>query len=124
MVRARPVSKSITAPAGLGHQLRARERVAAVVAGRSFTYWIRLSGLPVSASTLLHDLDVRQRPVAADVVDLAVAALLQHRQNAAAVVFDVQPVAHLHAVAVDRQRSSSALAIISGINFSGNWYGP
>jgi len=40
-------------------------------------------------------------------------------------IFDIQPVPHLHAIPINGSaRFSMALAIISGISFSGNWYGP
>ena len=40
-------------------------------------------------------------------------------------VLDPEPVANLAAVAVDRQLlPASALVVISGISFSGYWYGP
>ena len=52
----------------------------------------------------LHHLDVLALVGAADVVGLAGAAVHQHRVDAAAEVLDVEPVADLAAVAVDRQR--------------------
>ena len=52
----------------------------------------------------LDHLDVLALVGAADVVGLAGAALHQHRVDAAAEVLDVEPVADLLAVAVDRQR--------------------
>ena len=57
------------------------------------------------------DLDIRLFVVAADVVDLAVGALVQHGVDRRAVVGDVQPVADLHAVAVDGQRLAG-LAVV------------
>jgi hypothetical protein len=40
-------------------------------------------------------------------------------------VLYVEPVAHVEAVAIDRQRlAGQRLVIISGMSFSGNWRGP
>ena len=52
----------------------------------------------------VHDFDVGLFVPAADVVDLAELASFQHAADGAAVVLHIQPVAHLHAVAVNRQR--------------------
>ena len=49
------------------------------------------------------DLDVRLLAVAADVVGLARLAAVKHAPQGPAVVLDEQPVADVHAVAVDRQ---------------------
>src|SRR3546814_20110957 len=57
-----------------------------------------------SSDVSSSDLDVALLAVAADVVGLAGAALGQHRGQGAGVVFDVQQVAHVLALAVDRQR--------------------
>ena len=47
------------------------------------------------------------------------------RENRAAVVVHVEPVADVEAVAVDRERlPSTAFRIVRGTIFSGNWYGP
>ncbi len=50
-----------------------------------------------------HDLDVRALVGAADVVGLARRAVLEDVADGAREVLDVEPVAHVHAVAVDRQ---------------------
>ena len=50
----------------------------------------------------MGELAVGQLGAAADVVDLPVAPLLGHELDAAAVVVDVQPVAHVQPVAVER----------------------
>ena len=59
--------------------------------------------LPGRPQDLLHYLDIRQRPVAPDVVDLTRAAVFEQRGQSAAVVFDEQPIPNLHSVAVDRK---------------------
>jgi hypothetical protein len=70
----------------------------------------------------VDDLEVGALAAAAEVVLLAGPPALERRQHPAAVVLDVEPVAHVAAVAVDRQRRPSrAFRIISGISFSGNW---
>ena len=51
-----------------------------------------------------RDLDVRRLLAAADVVRLAGASLPQRQLDPGAVVLDEEPVAHLRAVAVERQR--------------------
>ena len=51
----------------------------------------------------MHDVDVRFFVPAADVVDLAQLARFKYPANGAAVVFNVQPVADLLAIAVHRQ---------------------
>ena len=51
----------------------------------------------------MHDVDVRFFVPAADVVDLAQLARFKYPANGAAVVFNVQPVADLLTIAVDRQ---------------------
>jgi hypothetical protein len=51
--------------------------------------------------------------------------VLEHVTDPAAEVLDVEPVADLLAVAVDGSGSACrALRIISGMSFSGYWYGP
>jgi hypothetical protein len=73
----------------------------------------------------VHDLDVLLLGIAADVVGLTDAALCQHGADRRTVIANEQPVADLLAIAIDRQRlAGSALAIISGMSFSGKWYGP
>ena len=91
-------------PAELVAQLLGGERVAAVVAGAVGDV---LDQRLVAAGQLDHPLDhldVLALVGAADVVGLAGAALHQHGVDAAAEVLDVEPVADLAAVAVDRQR--------------------
>ena len=56
------------------------------------------------AQIVLHDLEVLHLGVAADVIGLADAAAREHARIGAAVVADVQPVAHVRAIAVHRQR--------------------
>src|SRR4051794_13986636 len=90
-------------PAELRAELVRAERVAAVVPGA-----VRhvLDQRLVAAGQLedaVDHIDVLALVGAADVVRLARAAALQHRVDAAAEVLDIQPVAHLAAVAVDGQ---------------------
>ena len=104
-VRSRPSAKWTCAsqPSSLA-QLVGGERVAAVVAGAVGDV---LDQRLVGAGQLDHPLDhldVLALVGAADVVGLAGPALHQHRVDAAAEVLDVEPVADLLAVAVDRQR--------------------
>ena len=61
----------------------------------------RRAGQVEDAADDLHVLAL----LAADVVDLARRAVAQHELDAGAVVVDVQPLAALAAVAVDRQRA-------------------
>ena len=51
----------------------------------------------------LDDLDVGFFVMAAEVVDLADSSLFQHRQNAAAMILDVQPVADVEPLSVNRE---------------------
>ena len=55
----------------------------------------------------MDEVDVAQLVVPADVVDLTGGALVQDEIDGAAVVFDIQPVADVEAVAVDRDRFTS-----------------
>src|SRR5215207_8607185 len=48
-----------------------------------------------------HDLDIWLLVQAADIVGLADAAFLQHEPDRGGVIFDIEPVADLHAVPVD-----------------------
>src|SRR4051812_12111222 len=91
-------------PAELRPDLLGRQRVAAVVT-RAVGHVLD-QGL-VAARQLddaLDDVDVLVLARAADVVDLAGAAALERRVDRAREVLDVEPVADLAAVAVDRQR--------------------
>ena len=85
-------------------QLRGVERVAAVVARA-----VRDRGderrRPVEgAQDAVRQVEVGGRVPAADVVGVAAAAALDQQVDGAAVIVDVQPVAHVEAVAVERQR--------------------
>ena len=100
-------------PAELAVDLGAINGVAAVVAGAIGDVGdlglVRLAVgarglLPEQGADRLHDLDVRFFVHPADVVGLAGAALVQHEPDGAGVVLDIEPVADLHAVTVDRQR--------------------
>jgi hypothetical protein len=99
-------------PAELALDLARVDRVAPVVAGpvgdvrdqAAVRTWRIGSHLVEQGADGLDDLDVRLLVPAADVVGLADAAARQHLADRGAVVRDVEPVAHLHAVAVDRQR--------------------
>ena len=73
-----------------------------------------LSGVtgPISAGAQLieqgahrfHNLNVGLFVPATHVVGFAQAAAFQHTSNGTAVVFDIQPIAHLHAITIHRQR--------------------
>src|SRR6266480_967626 len=76
-------------PAGLGGQLGARKRVAAVVPGPILDRLDEAFGHPGRRQNLAHDLEIRQRAVPADVVDLPIASLIKSSPNAAAVVVDI-----------------------------------
>src|SRR5579883_1971027 len=91
-------------PSGLPHQLFARKRIAPVVPGPVRDVLDQALGLSGEREHLAHHLQIGQRAVAADVVDLAGAPAPQDFENAAAMVVHVEPVADLHAVAVNRQR--------------------
>ena len=52
----------------------------------------------------MDDVDVRLLVPATDVVGLTQVACVQHAADGAAMVFDVEPVADLHTVAIHRQR--------------------
>ena len=119
-------------PAQRSLDLAGVDGVAAVVAGavldesRSATSTGRGAGPAATRSTIAadgpHHVEVRLFAVAADVVGLARLAAGQHPPQRPAMVLDIQPVADLLPVAVDRQRLPlRALRIISGISFSGNW---
>src|SRR5918992_3025961 len=84
-------------------RLRGAQRVAAVVP-RPVGHVLdqRLGGAGVLDDPL-DDLDVRRFVGPADVVDLAGLAALEHDADPAREVLDVDPVAHLHPVAVDRE---------------------
>ncbi|MPM69922.1 hypothetical protein SDC9_116870 [bioreactor metagenome] len=56
------------------------------------------------AAHQVHDLDVRLFVPAADVVGLTELAAFEHAADGAAVVLDVEPIANLHAITIDRQR--------------------
>jgi len=97
-------------PAEVGLDLRRVDAVAAVVAETVLdVLYEPLVDLRV-VQTLrklrddgLHDKDVRPLVVTADVVDLADAPRGRHHVDSLAVVLNKEPVAYLHAVAVDRQ---------------------
>ena len=69
----------------------------------------------------LDDEDVGALVVAAHVVHLAHLAVICHHINGLAVILHIQPVPHLHAVAVNRQLLV-LLHVVDhqGISFSGN----
>src|SRR3954470_19219672 len=97
------VEVDLRLPAELLLQLRRGERVTAVVAKAIGDV---LDQRLVGADQLDHpldDLDVLALVWTADVVGLPRLPFRQHRVDAAAEVLDVEPVAHLLAVAVDGQ---------------------
>ena len=90
-------------PAELRVDLRRVDGVAAVVALAVSDVLDEVFGVAELLEDGLDDVDVGALIVAADVVDLADAALLQDQVDGMAVVLDVEPVADVLAVAVDRQ---------------------
>ena len=108
-------------PAELGADLGRVDGVAAVVAGsvgneglqvavsakaarRERRVLRRRQNLLESGADALDGVDIRLLVLAAEVVLLSDPALLENEPDTGAVVLDVQPVAHVHTVAVDRQR--------------------
>src|SRR5919204_175352 len=90
-------------PAELSH-LRRIDRIASIVTrtvGDAPDQGLRPAR---EAQDLVRQHDVFDLVTAADVVDLAVAAAAQHEVDGRAVVEDVEPVAHVAAVAVQRER--------------------
>src|ERR1022692_3579453 len=100
-----PVVKSdLRRPAGLAHEFFAGERIPPIVSGTIrdvLDQAVRLARRPQDAPDYF---EVRQRAIPADVVNLTVAAVFQNRADAPAVIFHIEPVAHLHAVAIYGQR--------------------
>ncbi len=100
-------------PAEFGFELARIDGVAAVVAsavghvGDLFGVALAVGAgaqLVEQGAHGVDDLDVGLFVPAADVVGLTQTAAFEHAADGAAVVFDVEPVADLHAVAVHRQR--------------------
>src|SRR5207247_1727739 len=81
-------------PAELADLLRV-ERIAPVVAGPILHGLDQALGLAGELEDLAREHDVLDLVAAADVVDLALAALAQHQVDGGAVVQDVEPVAHV-----------------------------
>lgn len=90
-------------PAELRVDLRRVDGVAAVVALAVGDVLDEVFGLAELLEDGLDNVDVGALIVAADVVDLADAALLQDQVDGMAVILDVEPVADVLAVTVDRQ---------------------
>src|SRR3954452_1275457 len=86
-----------------GADLLGAQRVAAVVAGAVGDVLDELLAGARELEDPLDDLDVRTLVGAADVVGLTRRPVLEHVADAAREVLDVEPVAHVHPVAVDRQ---------------------
>ena len=61
-------------------------------------------GLAGKLQDLVDHVQIGQGAVAADVIDFALAAFFQNGSDAAAMIVDIEPVAHLLAIAIDRQR--------------------
>ena len=90
-------------PAEFRVDFRRVDSVTAVVAFAVGDVLDEVFGLAELLEDGLDDVDVGALIVAADVVDLADAALLQDQVDGMAVVLDIEPVADVLAVAVDRQ---------------------
>ena len=90
-------------PAELRVDLRRVDGVATVVALAVGDVLDEVFGLAELLEDGLDHVDVGALIVAADVVDLADASLLQDEVDGTAVVLDIEPVADVLAVAVDRQ---------------------
>lgn len=90
-------------PAELCVDLRRVDGVAAVVALAVGDVLDEVFGLAELLEDGLDDVDVGALIVTADVVDLANATLLQDQVDGMAVILDVEPVANILAVTVDRQ---------------------
>ena len=90
-------------PAEFRVDLRRVDSVAAVVALAVGDVLDEVFGFAELLEDGLDDVDVGALIVAADVVDLADASLLQDEVDGAAVILDVEPVADVLAIAVDRQ---------------------
>src|SRR6202521_2521115 len=91
-------------PAELAGGLRRVDGVAAVVPGAVLDVLDERLGLTEQRQHALDDLDVAALAGGAEVVDLPRLALLERGEEPAAVVLDVDPVADVEAVAVDRKR--------------------
>src|SRR5690606_5279785 len=85
-------------------QLGIVKRIAAVVAGPVLNLADERLGLAEDGEHLPHHVDVVALVLPADVVSLAGLALEQHRLDTGAVVLHIQPVAHLAAIPIERQR--------------------
>ena len=90
-------------PAEFRVDLRRVDGVAAIVAFAVGDVLDEVFGLAELLEDGLDDVDVGALIVATDIVDLADAALLQDQVDGMAVVLDVEPVADVLAVTVDRQ---------------------
>ena len=91
-------------PAELGVNLGRVDCVAQVVALAVGYVCNEALGFAELLADELYDVDVRHLVVTADVVDLADSALVDDEVNRLAVVLDIEPVAHVLALSVDRQR--------------------
>src|SRR5208337_5136651 len=97
----------------LTRKLRGIDSVAAVVSWPVFDKGDQSSSRLLSAGTRPHfvnkitncrnDIDVRAFTVSTDVIGLSDPAILQDSPDRRAMVFDKEPVADVHAVAVDGQ---------------------
>ncbi len=99
-------------PAKFALNLRGVNRITPVVARTVCHEGNQLARMPAEfrfefvnqIANQFHNPQVRPFVVAADVVGLAEFALLQHRPERLGVVAHVKPVAHVHAVAINRHR--------------------
>ena len=99
----RLVERALPAPAERGRSWRCRPSSGGRGrAGRS-TYSTHLLALAEQREQLVDEHPVRRLVAGTDVVDLARRALVQHELHARAVVVDVEPVALVEAVAVQRE---------------------
>lgn len=70
----------------------------------------------------LDDVDVLPLVETADVIGLGYLSVMENHIDSTCMVDDIQPVAHVLALAVDRKRLAVADVLMKrGMSFSGNW---
>ena len=73
----------------------------------------------------IYDLKVGGLVIPTYIVTLTNLPMFQNLPDGFAVIFHIQPIPNLFSVAINGQGfPSRAFKIMSGISFSGNWYGP